>query len=68
MTSQLPFGAIRSKPSGGAGGHNGLNSIIEVLGTDEFPVCVSASAVILRASDKVNTCLGDMERRRAQDP
>lgn len=33
----LPFGAIRIKPSGGAGGHNGLTSIIELLGTEAFP-------------------------------
>lgn len=33
----LPFGALRIKPKGGAGGHNGLTSIIEILGTDEFP-------------------------------
>jgi len=33
----LPFGTIRVKPSGGAGGHNGLTSIIELLGTDAFP-------------------------------
>lgn len=32
----LPFGAIRIKPSGGAGGHNGLMSIIEILATDVF--------------------------------
>lgn len=33
----LPFGAIRLKPKGGAGGHNGLTSIIELLGSEEFP-------------------------------
>ena len=33
----LPFGSIRLKPGGGAGGHNGLTSIIELLGTEEFP-------------------------------
>lgn len=33
----LPFGAIRIKPSGGAGGHNGFTSIIELLGTESFP-------------------------------
>lgn len=33
----LPFGALRIKPAGGAGGHNGLTSIIELLGTEEFP-------------------------------
>ncbi|MBL7951376.1 MAG: aminoacyl-tRNA hydrolase [Flavobacteriales bacterium] len=33
----LPFGTIRIKPSGGAGGHNGLTSIIQILGTEVFP-------------------------------
>lgn len=33
----IPFGAIRLKPRGGAGGHNGLTSIIELIGTEEFP-------------------------------
>lgn len=32
----LPFGKIRLRGSGGAGGHNGLTSIIELLGTDAF--------------------------------
>lgn len=33
----LPFGAIRIKPSGGSGGHNGLTSIIERMGNEAFP-------------------------------
>lgn len=33
----LPFGKIRLRGSGGAGGHNGLTSIIELIGTEEFP-------------------------------
>jgi PTH1 family peptidyl-tRNA hydrolase len=33
----LPFGKIRIKKSGSDGGHNGLTSIIETLGTEEFP-------------------------------
>lgn len=32
----LPVGAIRIKTKGGDGGHNGLNSIINVLGTNVF--------------------------------
>ncbi len=33
----LPCGAIRVRRKGGAGGHNGIASIIEALGTEEFP-------------------------------
>jgi len=33
----LPFGKIRLRASGGAGGHNGLTSIIELIGTEAFP-------------------------------
>lgn len=33
----LPFGTLRIRPSGGSGGHKGLASIIEQLGTDAFP-------------------------------
>ena len=32
----LPFGTIRLRARGGAGGHNGLKSIIAALGTQEF--------------------------------
>jgi PTH1 family peptidyl-tRNA hydrolase len=33
----LPLGAIRIRPRGSDGGHNGLASVIEHLGTTEFP-------------------------------
>lgn len=33
----LPTARLRLRPHGGAGGHNGLKSIIESLGTDRFP-------------------------------
>ena len=32
----LPFGSIRIRARGSAGGHNGLKSIMAVLGTNEF--------------------------------
>ncbi len=33
----LPFGKIRLRASGSAGGHNGLSSIIGTIGTEAFP-------------------------------
>jgi PTH1 family peptidyl-tRNA hydrolase len=33
----LPLGTIRLKPSGGSAGQKGMQSIIERLGTEEFP-------------------------------
>ena len=33
----LPFGALRFRKSGSAGGHNGIRSIISHLGDDQFP-------------------------------
>jgi PTH1 family peptidyl-tRNA hydrolase len=33
----LPWTAVRIRPKGSAGGHNGLESVIRSIGTDEFP-------------------------------
>jgi peptidyl-tRNA hydrolase, PTH1 family len=35
--AQLETGRLRARPSGSAGGHNGLKSVIESLGTEAFP-------------------------------
>ncbi|HEY4089846.1 MAG TPA: aminoacyl-tRNA hydrolase [Bryobacteraceae bacterium] len=33
----LPWGSIRVRPNGSAAGHNGVQNVIDVLGTQEFP-------------------------------
>ena len=33
----LPFGSLRLRPEGGTGGHKGMDSIMNRLGTREFP-------------------------------
>lgn len=33
----LPSGKLRLRPFGGSGGHNGMKSLIQQLGTDQFP-------------------------------
>lgn len=33
----IPVGKIRVRPSGSAGTHNGMKSVIQMLGTQEFP-------------------------------
>ncbi len=33
----LPLGKLRLRPGGSSGGHNGLESIVAVLGTEAFP-------------------------------
>jgi peptidyl-tRNA hydrolase, PTH1 family len=33
----IPFGALRLRPDGSAGGHNGMKSIIETFGSQDFP-------------------------------
>jgi PTH1 family peptidyl-tRNA hydrolase len=33
----LPLGRLRIRPEGGSGGHKGMRSIIQSLGTQEFP-------------------------------
>ncbi|MGE0131826.1 MAG: aminoacyl-tRNA hydrolase [Blastocatellales bacterium] len=52
----LPFGRIRIRPQGSAGGQNGLKSIIEKLGTQDFPrvrLGIAPNHPVTNASDFV---------------
>lgn len=33
----IPFGSLRLRKNGSSGGHNGLKSIIDTFGTEDFP-------------------------------
>jgi peptidyl-tRNA hydrolase, PTH1 family len=70
----LPFGALRMRERGSAGGHNGLQSIIEELGTSNVPrlrlgigrsARSTTSYVLSRFSDGERAELADVIERAA---
>jgi PTH1 family peptidyl-tRNA hydrolase len=58
----LPFGRLRLRASGGSGGHNGLRSLIEELGGDDFPRLRVGIGRGREAIDHVLSEFGDEER------
>jgi PTH1 family peptidyl-tRNA hydrolase len=66
----LPFGRLRLRPSGSAGGHNGLKSLVETLGTQAFPrlrLGVGAPEGEVDLSDHVLGRFSKAERRQLPD-
>jgi PTH1 family peptidyl-tRNA hydrolase len=66
----LPLGAVRVKTGGGHGGHNGLRSIIEYIGTADFirvRVGVGRPAPGRDAADYVLSPFGADERKTADE-
>jgi PTH1 family peptidyl-tRNA hydrolase len=62
----LPFGRVRLRPSGSAGGHNGLKSVIAQLGTPDFPrlrIGIGRPA----EGDPIDWVLSPFAREEAQD-
>ncbi len=62
----LPLGKLRIRPKGSAGGHNGLKSVIERLGTEEFArvrVGVGEQEEGKSLKDHVLERMGSEERR-----
>lgn len=72
----LPLGSLRLRPKGGAGGHNGMKSIIQYLGTDfprlrlgigRPPGQMDPAAYVLRDFTKEELVLVDQLLGRAQE-
>jgi PTH1 family peptidyl-tRNA hydrolase len=55
----LPFGKLRLRPSGSAGGHHGLESIIRDLGSNQFARLRLGIDVPVGAADTVDYVLAD---------
>jgi len=54
----LPYGKLRIKKKGSDGGHNGLTSVIETLGTNEFPRLRFGAGNEFRKGGQVDYVLG----------
>lgn len=64
----LPLGKLRIRAKGSAGGHNGLKSIIEHLGSDAFPrVKVGVGAPGHPEYDMADWVLGSFKNQDAAD-
>ena len=64
----LPFGKLRFREGGGAGGHNGLGSIIDELGTEKFSrLRVGTGAPDRGFVDHVLGTFGPAERQRLDE-
>ena len=72
----LPFGRIRLRRAGSAGGHNGLKSVIEKLGTQDFsrlrlgirpdhPIADAATFVLSEFPRRERKALAEMVARAA---
>jgi PTH1 family peptidyl-tRNA hydrolase len=64
---ELPFGRIRIRKKGSAGGHNGLESVIRTLGTAEFMRVRLGIGEESMPSDKADFVLEDFPPARYAD-
>ena len=62
----LPQGTIRLRPEGSAGAHNGLKSIIEAAGTQDFPRLRVGIGHPPEGADQVEHVLGTMSEDEQQ--
>ena len=62
----LPPGKIRLRPNGSAGGHNGIKSIIDALGTQEFPRLRVGVGRPQDGGDQIGHVLGSLSESEQQ--
>ncbi len=55
----LPVGKLRVRPSGSAGGHNGIKNIIAHLGTDRFPRVKIGTGAPAEGGDMIDWVTGE---------
>ena len=56
----LPVGKLRVRPTGSAGGHNGIKNIIAHLGTQDFPrVKIGTGAPAGGGADMIDWVIGE---------
>ena len=56
----LPVGKLRVRPTGSAGGHNGIKNIIAHLGTQDFPrVKIGTGAPAGGGADMIDWAIGE---------
>lgn len=63
----LPLGRLRVRRDGGAGGHNGLSSLIECLGTQDFPRIRMGVGPLPAGMDQVDFVLGEFLPEEKED-
>ena len=65
----LPPGKLRLRPKGSAGGHNGIRSVIEAAGTQQFPRLRIGIGKPADGTGQVEYVIGDMppEERKVAD-
>ncbi|MDF1659250.1 MAG: aminoacyl-tRNA hydrolase [Verrucomicrobiales bacterium] len=63
----LPIGRMRFRASGSAGGHNGIKSLIEYLGTNEFPRLKLGIGAAEHPGGMVNHVLGKFSAEEVRE-
>ena len=63
----LPFATIRIRERGSAGTHNGMRSIVQLLGTSDFPRLRIGIGKVPTGWDAYGYVLGKFDQRESQD-